>query len=404
MIATLRNVILSIGAVLLLATVATAQETPSRETKESNQDAAVEKGIQWLQAQPAGEFQFDNSSLDFFLSSKLVSSNDLGVDVGEVQPALRAQLNLPEGTGLAVTGVPAEGPGAAAGLKPHDILLSVGGARVGNSEQLAEALKNAEGRSVKIEILRQGKPLTLEATPKKPHFAEIALSGMNADRFDVDGGTLFKLKQEPRYRIGVVLSEADDTLRAQVGLAAGEGLIVTEVFPDTPAAKAGIQPHDVLVILGGKRLSSVDAVNAQIQEIQDREVELKLLRSGREVTLKIAPVKEAAATFADLDRQRLTIWNLAWCPAQQVQTFKCRNCHADPFLNQHWEAASRHDYHALREWIDKKPAAAGSPQEQVNQLKEQLAKMHETLSTLEASLAAAKEKPAETSDQPDGKK
>ncbi|HUE75128.1 MAG TPA: PDZ domain-containing protein [Pirellulaceae bacterium] len=404
MIAMLRNATLSIATLLLLATVATAQETPYK--KPDHQDAAIEN------------FQYDNS-LSLLLSRKLVSSNDLGVDVGEVQPALQAQLNLPEGTGLAVTGVPAEGPGAAAGLKPHDILLSVGGAKVGNSEQLMEALKNAEGRSVKIEILRQGKPLTLEATPKKPHFAEFALSGMKVTDFDVDGGTLLKLKQEPRYRIGVVLSEADDTLRAQVGLAAGEGLIVTEVFPDTPAAKAGIQPHDVLVILDGKRLSTVDAVNAQIQEIQEREVELKLLRGGKELLLKIAPQKEAAeATHADaISRFPVTIWSAGRCPGQ-VQTLNsltCANCHSNlysynPNSGLLFPSTWKHgwlggqNYSALRDhWTLKQHAAAGSPQEQVNQLKEQLAKMQETLSTLEASLAAATAK-EETQSRPEKKK
>jgi serine protease Do len=217
------------------------------------------------------------------LANALVSSNDLGIDVSEIQPALRAQLNLAEGTGLVITRVPEDSPGAQAKLEAHDVLVKVGDASVGNTQQLAEALKKADGKPVTVEVIRQGKAISLAATPKKPAVAEVVLSDVPLQAWfqTVAAGP-------ERYRIGVVLAEADDTLRAQLGLAAGEGLIVTEVFPDTPAAKMGILSHDVLTILDGKRLTIVDAINAQIQEIKDREVELKLLRSSKEVTLKIA--------------------------------------------------------------------------------------------------------------------
>jgi S1-C subfamily serine protease len=84
------------------------------------------------------------------------------------------------------------------------------------------------------------------------------------------------LADAERYRIGVTLSEADDTLRTQLRLAAGEGLVVTDVVPDSAATAAGIQVNDVLTVLDGKRLTTVEAINAQVQEIKDRLVELRL--------------------------------------------------------------------------------------------------------------------------------
>ncbi|HZL90242.1 MAG TPA: PDZ domain-containing protein [Pirellulaceae bacterium] len=333
------------------------------------------------------------------LANALVSSNDLGIDVAEIQPALRAQLNLDEGTGLVITRAPDDSPGAAAGLKAHDVVVKVGEAAVGNTEQLADALKKADGKPVNVVLFRQGKAISVQATPKKPVVAEVVLSDtpLRAWFQTLDAG-------QDRFRIGVVFAEADDTLRAHLGLAAGEGLIVTKVFPDTPAAKMGIQPHDVVIILDGKRLTTIDAINTQIQEIKEREVELKLLRSGKEVTLKIAPAKEATAAYADLESQGLTIWHAGACPAQ-VKTFKCNSCHQDPFPDQHWKVERIHDYDILRRWIGQSPpATAGSPQQQVNSLKEQLAKMQDTLSTLEANLAAKNEKPAESKSDPEGKK
>jgi serine protease Do len=387
---------------LLLASVAIAQEAPPPVQKQpENTDAAVQKGIQWLNRNHAVDLQFDNS-LSLLLASKLVSSNDLGVDLAEIQPSLRAQLNLAEGAGLVVTAVPDDSPGAKAGLKPHDVLVNIGTTSVDNLAQVAEALQKAQGESADktamLGIVRQGKSLTVKAVPKSPWVAELAFADV-----PVTAWSRVNVNVEPRYRIGVVLSEADDTLRAQVGLAAGEGLIVTEVFPDAPAAKVGIQPHDVLVILDGKRLSAVDAVNAQIQEIKEREVELKLLRGGKELLLKIAPQKESTeATTVDGFHRALTIWSAGACPAAQAQSRQCTSCHADPFPEwKHPKAVN--DYHALRQWILMPQAAAGSPQEQVNQLKEQLAKMQETLSTLEAALQSAATK-EESQPKPEEKK
>jgi hypothetical protein len=91
------------------------------------------------------------------------------------------------------------------------------------------------------------------------------------------------------YRIGITLAEADDTLRSQLRLAAGEGLVVTEVISDGPAAQAGIKPHDVLTKLDGKRLSTVDNINAQIQEIGERQAPLDFIRAGEERTCDVTP-------------------------------------------------------------------------------------------------------------------
>lgn len=388
----------SLAALVLAMTpgVVPAQESKPDQTAEPAQQAHEAQFKDQLLFTQGGKEQIGEVRWSLAFTNALISSNDLGVDVAEIQPSLRAQLNLAEGSGLVVTGVPADSPGAKAGLAVHDVIVNVGSDAVGNTEQLAEALKKAEGKPVKVGLLRQGKSMIVEVTPKSPWVAEVVLADTPVKLYS----RLSPAAQEERYRIGVVLSEADDTLRAQVGLAAGEGLIVSEVYPDTPAAKTGIQVHDVLVILDGKRLTTVDAVNAQIQEIKEREVELKLLRSGKEVTLKIAPVKESHAVLADFDRQALTLWHAGRCPGQ-TQSQNCRSCHTDPFPE--WKPSFAHDYHALRSWIANQPAAAGSPQEQVNQLKEQLAKVQQTLAALEASLQSSAAKEPEGHREKDGK-
>ena len=60
-------------------------------------------------------------------------------------------------------------------------------------------------------------------------------------------------------------------------------------MPDSAAARAGIRQHDVLVKLDGKRLTTVEAANALIQEIKDRSVPVALMRAGAEISLEVAP-------------------------------------------------------------------------------------------------------------------
>jgi hypothetical protein len=79
-------------------------------------------------------------------------------------------------------------------------------------------------------------------------------------------------------------------LRSQLRLASGEGLVVTDVVADGPAAKAGVKKHDVLTMLDGKRLTTVEAINSQVQSIKDRKVSVVFVRGGQEMSRELAPM------------------------------------------------------------------------------------------------------------------
>ncbi len=213
------------------------------------------------------------------LLSTATVANSLGIEAAPLDGTLRAHLNIDEKSGLVLVNVPAGSEGAKAGLKLHDVVLNVDQHPVNEPARFNELVGGLQGKKASIRMLRAGKLLSVEvAVPQLPLAVGVELSDW--------GKTL-----ENRYRLGVTLSEADDTLRSHLKLAAGEGLVVTEVVDESPAAKMGVKQHDVLTELDGKRLTSVDAVNAQIQEIQEKTVVLKLLRNGQEVTCQIAPKK-----------------------------------------------------------------------------------------------------------------
>jgi hypothetical protein len=91
----------------------------------------------------------------------------LGIECLPVMPALRTQLNLPEKQGLLGGAGGPEGPAAKAGILQHDILLRVGDHPLSGPRDLVQAVEAAKGATLKIELIRGGKPKTIEATPAK---------------------------------------------------------------------------------------------------------------------------------------------------------------------------------------------------------------------------------------------
>jgi hypothetical protein len=53
-------------------------------------------------------------------------------------------------------------------------------------------------------------------------------------------------------RLGIRVAVPDPTLIDQLDLPAGQGLVVAEVLADSPAARAGLRAHDVLLALDGR--------------------------------------------------------------------------------------------------------------------------------------------------------
>lgn len=94
-----------------------------------------------------------------------------------------------------------------------------------------------------------------------------------------------------RFWIGLNCANVSDTLRSHLNLEEGHGLLVVEAYEDTPAQKAGLQQHDVIVKAGDQPLKSVKDLIDAVQKAETSELKLKVFRRGESIDVSVTPVE-----------------------------------------------------------------------------------------------------------------
>jgi membrane-associated protease RseP (regulator of RpoE activity) len=99
----------------------------------------------------------------------------------------------------------------------------------------------------------------------------------------------------PTYWIGLRGRGVDDpVLRTHLQLAEGTGIVVEDVVADSPAAKAGLQKHDIILRANDDMVDSMETLQTHVQAAKDKAIELKIIRLGKETTVKVTPAERPA--------------------------------------------------------------------------------------------------------------
>lgn len=89
--------------------------------------------------------------------------------------------------------------------------------------------------------------------------------------------------------LGVAMQEITPELARQFGLKTDRGALVTEVFADSPAGKAGLKPGDIIVKFAGKPVADMQALRTRVASADvGSEVKIEVLRAGKETELTSA--------------------------------------------------------------------------------------------------------------------
>ena len=168
----------------------------------------------------------------------------LGVTVQGLNQALAESFGLKRAEGALVSSVAPGSAAERAGLQPGDIILKYDGKPVGAAGELSAMVGLATpGDKAKLEFLRKGETREVTATlgaAKSEPVASAAAQGQD------------------KGRMGLAVRPLTPEERKEMKVAGG--LLVEEV--NGPAARAGVQPGDVVLMAGGKPVQTVADLRA----------------------------------------------------------------------------------------------------------------------------------------------
>jgi len=102
------------------------------------------------------------------------------------------------------------------------------------------------------------------------------------------GGQLEKHGVVHRAYLGVMIQPVTHPLAEQFGVKVHEGVLVTEVQPDTPAGKAGLKSGDVIVEFAGKPVASPQELQGVVERTEiGGKAPIVVVRDGKRVNLTV---------------------------------------------------------------------------------------------------------------------
>ena len=152
----------------------------------------------------------------------------LGVNIRDVNAEDADELNLDEVEGVYVLGVPDNGAANEAGIKEKDVIISVGGEKVGSSAELQEKISQYRpGDDVKIVVLRDGEKKQFTVTLRNKH-GDTQVVRDNKSILGAEFETISdKEKQKLDINYGIKIKNLDRGKLKDAGLK--EGFIITNV-------------------------------------------------------------------------------------------------------------------------------------------------------------------------------
>jgi serine protease Do len=226
--------------------------------------------------------------------------SSIGVEIRELETT--EAKSAPDGAGALVTTVRRDTPAEKAGFKTGDIIIEFDGEHVRSARQLRRIVEETRsGREVKAVVLRTGSRQVLNVTPEQGSALSSAQPNVQLPpgnfRVQPNAGALTTLRPflDGRARLGVTVSELTDQLGEYFG--AKQGVLVTTVQSDTPAARAGLKAGDVIVDIGSTPVTTpAEVASALSSKASDGSVELHVIRDKKELRLKATVPASTPAT------------------------------------------------------------------------------------------------------------
>ncbi|WP_428239810.1 DegQ family serine endoprotease [Gynuella sp.] len=201
-----------------------------------------------------------------------VSRGWLGVLIQGMNQDLAESYGLKKPEGALVTQVMEDSPAAAGGIRNGDIILEFDGKHIDTSAALPPIVGRVQpGEKVKVKVLREGREKTLTLT-----IAELPTQ----DKLAQNGSS----PHTSSNSLNIVVQNIDPDTAGKLG---EKGVRVIEVDRG-PAADAGLQPGDVITMVGSRKVEDVGDFDKVISSIPSgKAFALRVMRNGSPMFLPI---------------------------------------------------------------------------------------------------------------------
>jgi len=225
----------------------------------------------------------------------------LGVDIVNITSDRLGALKLKEEQGVEVTMVDQDAPAGKAGIKEHDVILTMNGTVIESKSQLQRMIhETPPGRVVTLGLSRDGQPMTIKVqlADRRNEFALMGPNKFKDKDFhieippipnipDIDIPNIGVVYVHSSMRSGVMVENLTPQLGEFFGAKNGEGVLVRSVEKGSRAEKAGLRAGDVITRVGDQPVHDTSDFTHALHSHGAGSVSVAVIRDKKEQTLTL---------------------------------------------------------------------------------------------------------------------
>ncbi len=248
-----------------------------------------------------------------FSSDDSGTSSYLGVDIADVTSERLGALKLKEEKGVEVTMVDQDAPAGKAGIKEHDVILTMNGTSIESEAQLRRMIhETPPGRIVTLGLSRDGQPLTVKvqladkhkefswANPPAPGPIHVQIPEIHVPDIDIPSINMVVVTSSARS--GLMVENITPQLGEFFGVKNGTGVLVRSVEKGSRAEKAGFRAGDVIVKVNDQLVHDTSDFAHGVRSRNSDSVNVLVMRDRKEQTLTLSlPDRRDSSELLDIE-------------------------------------------------------------------------------------------------------
>jgi len=232
-----------------------------------------------------------------FSSEDSGTSSYLGVDISDVTTERLSALKLKEEKGVEVTMVDQDAPAGKAGIKEHDVILTMNGTTIESGAQLRRMIHEMPpGRVVSFGLSRDGQPMTVKVQLADKH-NEFSVHSPKPGDFhvripdihipDIEMPTFEWVVTTRSERSGLMVENITPQLGEFFGVKNGNGVLVRSVEKGSRAEKAGLRAGDVIVKVNDQPVHDTSDFTHAVKSRTGNSINVGVVREKKEQNLNL---------------------------------------------------------------------------------------------------------------------